>query len=258
MNKLLLVGAAVIASLSTAPASAADMPLAPAYPAPLPFSWTSCYLGAHLGGGWANKQITDPVQLVQDSFLGFGTTTGVTSVSTTASGAVIGGQVGCDYQFAPTWVVGIEGAASGSTINGSTHVALPLGNPGDSATFTGRADFLPSVTGRLGYAYDRLLFYAKAGVAWAGDKYTVTGSFQGTGFGFEGLDSRTGWTAGAGMAWAFSRSWSANIEYDYYQFGNASVLMTDANNGFSGLVNAKQSISVVKAGVNFHVWASGW
>jgi hypothetical protein len=25
---------------------------------------------------------------------------------------MLGGQIGCDYQFAPTWVVGIEGAAA--------------------------------------------------------------------------------------------------------------------------------------------------
>ncbi len=256
MNKRLFAPAAVLASICAAPAFAADLPLAAAHPAPPPFSWTSCYLGAHAGGGWAQKQLTDPVQLVQDSFLGSGTTTGVTSVTATASGGVFGGQIGCDYQFAPTWVVGIEGAASGSTMNGSTHIGLPLGNPGDSATFTGRTDFLPSVTARLGYAMDRLLFYAKGGVAWAGDKYTVTGGFQGTGFGFEGLDSRTGWTAGVGVAWAFSRSWSTSIEYDYYQFGSGTILMSDANNGFSGLVDSKQSVQVVKAAINFHVWAS--
>ena len=152
-------------------------------------------LSGHLGGGLAQKQITDPVQLIQDSFRGVGSTTGVTSVDTTSSGGVIGGQIGCDYQFASTWVVGIEGAASGSTMNGGKTVGLPLGNPGDSAVLTARTDFLPSVTARLGYAMDRLLFYAKGGVAWAGDKYTVTGGFGGTGFGFEGLDTRTGWTA---------------------------------------------------------------
>jgi hypothetical protein len=50
------------------------------------------------------------------------------------------------------------------------------------------------VTGRLGVAFDRLLFYRKGGVAWAGDKYTDIGTLQSGGFGFEGLDLRTGWT----------------------------------------------------------------
>jgi outer membrane immunogenic protein len=155
-------------------------------------------------------------------------------------------------------VVGIEGAASGSTMKGSTTVQLPLGNPGDTALVTARTDFIPSVTARVGYAIDRVLLYAKGGVAWAGDKYTVTGAFAGTGFGFEGLDVRTGWTAGGGVEWAFSRHWSASVEYDYYQFGRGNVLMSDSINAFSGVVDAKQSVQVVKAGLNFHMWASGW
>jgi opacity protein-like surface antigen len=48
--------------------------------------------------------------------------------------------------------------------------------------------------------------------------------------------------------------WSARLEYDYYQFGNGSVLMSDSTNMFSGPVNVKQSVQIVKAGLNFHVW----
>ena len=257
MNKLLFARAGAFVLSLAGPAVAADMPLKTPPFAP-GFTWTSCYLGAHLGGGSARKDIADPAQLVQDSFLGAGSTIGVTTASPTSSGVVVGGQIGCDYQFASTWVVGIEGAASGSTMKGSTTVQLPLGNPGDTALVTARTNFIPSVTARVGYAIDRVLLYAKGGVAWAGDKYTVTGAFAGTGFGFEGLDVRTGWTAGGGVEWAFSRHWSASVEYDYYQFGRGNVLMSDSINTFSGLVDAKQSVQVVKAGLNFHMWASGW
>jgi outer membrane immunogenic protein len=261
MNKLFLARSAFLALALAGPAYAADVPRAvsggggPFVPS---FSWTGCYLGGHLGGGWAQKEITDPVQLVQDSFLGAGSTVGVTRVNSVPSGVVIGGQIGCDYQVASNWVVGIEGAASGSTMKGSTSVLLPLGNPGDTAQVSARTDFLPSVTARLGYAFDHMLFYAKGGAAWAGDKYTVTGIFAGTGFGFEGLDTRTGWITGAGVDWAFARHWSARLEYDYYQFGHGSVLMSDSINVLSGLVDAKQSAQVIKAGINFHMWWSGW
>jgi outer membrane immunogenic protein len=258
MNKLLLAGAAAFVSILSGATFAADMPMQFPAMAPPPFTWTSCYLGAHAGGGWAHKDMTDPVQLVQDSFLGPGMTVGATTVTATPSGAVVGGQIGCDYQFAPSWVLGIEGAASGSTMNGSTTVALPLGFPGDSAVAAARTDFLSSVTGRVGYAFENLLFYAKGGVAWAGDKFTVTGSFQGTGFGFEGLEARTGFVAGTGIEWAFARHWSTSLEYDYYQFGHRTTLMSDAINGFSGNMDIKQSVQVVKVGINFHMWASGW
>jgi outer membrane immunogenic protein len=142
--------------------------------------------------GFANTDITDPVQLAEG-----GAATGVTTTHLSPSGAVIGGQLGCDYQFAPNWVIGVEGAASGSTLKGSKTVGLPDGFAGDQALVSSKTDFLPSVTGRLGYAIDRTLFYGKAGVAWASDKYTVAGSFQGAAFDYEGFDTRTGWTAGA-------------------------------------------------------------
>jgi opacity protein-like surface antigen len=207
-----------------------------------------------VGGGWASEGVTDPVQLVQDSFLFPGATIGVTTANLSPTGFIGGGQIGCDYQFAPTWVVGVEGAASGSTLRGSTSVGLPLGLPGEAASITGRMDLLPSLTARLGYAADRWLFYVKGGAAWASDSYSDTGTFMGTPFHFEGLDLRLGWTAGGGVEWAFSDLWSAKLECDFYQFGNGSVLMSDSTNVFSGPVNVKQSVQIVKAGLNFHVW----
>jgi outer membrane immunogenic protein len=257
MRKLLFATVTALAVHLVGPVLAADLPLEPTPSVASRFSWTSCYLGGHLGGGFAQKDVTDPVQLVQDSFLGAGSTTGTTTVSPAPTGVVIGGQIGCDYQFASSWVVGIEGSASGSTVKGSRTVGLPLGNP-DTALVAASVEFLPSVTARLGYAVDNVLFYARGGVALAGDRYNVTGSFAGAPFGFEGLDNHVGWLAGGGVEWAFSRHWSANIEYDFYQFGHSSVLMSDSINGFAGIVNTRQSVQVVKAGLNFHIWASGW
>jgi outer membrane immunogenic protein len=256
MKKLLLIGAAVSSLSIAGSALAADMPVkASKAPMPMPaFTWTSCYLGAHAGGGRASKELTDPVQLVQNSFSAARVTTGVTTANLSPTGAVVGGQIGCDYQFASSWVVGIEGAASGATIKGSTSVALPLGFPGDSALVTARTDFIPSVTARLGYAMDRWLLYVKGGAAWAGDKYSITGSFTGTPFDFEGLDTRTGWIAGGGVEWAFFDNWSARLEYDYYQFGHGNVLMSDSPNVLSGVVDVRQSVQAVKFGLNFHMW----
>jgi len=231
MKKFLLVSA-VIASLSI-PAYAADMALKAPVAAPA-FTWTSCFLGAHAGGGWAQKDITDPLALA----LG---TPAAQTTGVSLSGAVVGGQFGCDYQFAPNWVAGIEGSASGATMKGDTTVG------GGAALVTSRTDFLGSVTGRLGYAVDRWLLYVRGGVALAGDKYNVTGA----GFSFEGLDSHPGWTAGAGIEWAFARNWSARLEYDYYGLGTRTVLMDPVNLVY---VNVKESAQTVKLGVNFHMW----
>src|SRR6202165_6122225 len=143
MRKHFFAAAAALAANLTGPAVAADMPLQAAAPFAARFNWTSFYLGGHLGGGFARKDLTDPVQLVQDSLVGAGSTNGVTTVSPSPSGVLIGGQIGCDYQFASSWVVGIEGAVSGATMKGSTSVGLPLGLPGETAVVTARTDFLP-------------------------------------------------------------------------------------------------------------------
>lgn len=257
MRKLLLANLAALATIAAGSAFAADMPIAKAPPLVERFSWTGCYLGGHIGGGWAHKDITDPVQLVQDSFLGAGNTVGVTTASPGPTGVVIGGQIGCDYQFDSNFVIGIEGAASGSTMRGTKNVALPLGSP-DVALVKANTDFLPSLTARIGYAFDDVLLYARGGAALAGDKYEVSGTFTGLPFDFNGNDNRFGWVVGGGADWAFTPHWSVNLEYDYYQFGHGNVMMTDQINVLSGVVDVRQNVQVVKLGFNFHVWGPGW
>jgi opacity protein-like surface antigen len=254
MKKLLLVGTATCCLGLAQPSLAADLPIPAKAPPPPAFTWTGCYAGGHLGGGWGAKLVTDPVQLVQDSLSGGPVTTGVTSVSLGPAGVVVGGQFGCDYQFVPSWVAGVEGAAAGSTMKDSTSVALPAGFPPDAALSAARTDFIAGVTARLGYALDRWLLYVRGGVAFAGDKYDVTGTFAGVPFRFEGLDQRLGWVAGGGVDWAFSGHWSVVLEYDYYQFGHRNVLMSDSVNAVSGPVDIKQSVQTVKLGLNFHMW----
>jgi outer membrane immunogenic protein len=253
--KTTLLGCAAV-SLLTASAFGADLAVPPVAPVAQPFSWTSCYGGAHVGGSVSRKDITDPVQLAQDSVLGAGTTVGITTTRLNSTGFLAGAQIGCDYQFYSHLLLGVEGAVSGSTMKSSTVVGFPLGFPGDQGVVSSKTDFIPSVTARLGVAVDRVLLYGKGGVAWAGDQTNVVGSVAGTPFSFQGLSTRTGFTAGGGVAWAFAGPWSVNVEYDYYQFGHGNVFMTDSINGFTGLLDTKQSIQVVKVGLNFHLWSS--
>jgi len=257
MRKLLIANLAAAAMTMAGSALAADIPVKAPAPFVERFSWTGCYLGGHVGGAWARKDITDPVQLVQDSFLFPGATTGVTTVNPSPSGAVIGGQIGCDYEFPSNFVIGVEGSASGSTMRSSQNAVLPLGNP-DIALVQANTDFLVGLTGRIGYAFDTVLLYARGGAALAGDKFEVSGTFTGLPYDFRGLDNRYGWVVGGGVDWAFTPHWSVNFEYDYYQFGHGNVAMVDGINGFSGLVDVRQNVQVAKVGVNFHVWGPGW
>jgi opacity protein-like surface antigen len=260
MRKELFAEAAALLVMLTAPAIAADLPLK-AEPVIPRFSWTGCYLGGHIGGGRGSKEMTDPVQLVQDTLSGGPVTTGITTVTTSPTGAVIGGEIGCDYQFAGNAVIGIEGTATGTTMRGSALVGLPAaGLPPESALVQSTNDFLASVTGRIGYAFDTILLYGRGGFAVAGDKYDVSGGdFAGLGpFHFQGADNRYGWIVGGGVDWAFTPHWSMNVEYDFYKFGSGGILMTDQFSGLTGIVNVKQTVQVIKVGFNFHINGSGW
>ena len=217
MRKSHFAKAAVLAVTLAGPAVAADLPLKSPAPVVPAFSWTGCYLGGHIGGARASKAMTDPVQLVQDTLSGTPITTGITTVTTTPTGVVIGGEIGCDYQFAGNVVIGVEGTASGTTMRGSAFVGLPF--TGELALVQSTNDFLASVTGRIGYAFDTVLLYGRGGVAVAGDKYDVSGGDFAAGlvpgpFHFNGADNRYGWIVGAGVDWAFTRHWSMNVEYD--------------------------------------------
>ena len=132
-KSLLFQVAALVSSLAT-PAIAADLPMKAEVPIAPVFTWTGCYLGGHIGGGRGTKDMTDPVQLVQDTLNGAPSTVGVTTVNTSPTGAVIGGQIGCDYQFAGNVVVGVEGTASGTTMKASSLVGLstPRGWPANT------------------------------------------------------------------------------------------------------------------------------
>src|SRR6266566_3119682 len=146
MKKLLLGSTALFALVSGSSAWAADMPrkapAAPpaATPAAPAVSWTGCYVGGNLGGGWALKDWANPSSDFD---------TGGPGLRGTAAlgGFVGGGQIGCDYQFADSWVIGIQGMFDGADLKGDIFDSF---NP--DFDLTNRVDWFATITGRLGYA----------------------------------------------------------------------------------------------------------
>jgi outer membrane immunogenic protein len=238
MKHFLLAGAALGVLTFAFPALAADMSPRPA-PAPAPiykapppmlFTWTGCYLGGHVGGGWGQKEVTDPT----------GNTLG--SDTFDINGWLAGGQVGCNYQVS-NFVFGIEGDASWADIKGSSSDPFFGGK-----TFDAKAGFIGDVTGRLGFAWDHGLIYGKGGVAFVHDQYDFLGGLLG--FNASGTEDRTGWTVGGGVEWAFSSAWSIKAEYLHYDFGGKDLTLTDPVNG-PALFHVDQKIDTVKVGLNF-------
>jgi outer membrane immunogenic protein len=212
--------------------------------APVPYAgtnWTGCYLGAHVGGGWGRTDFSDPA----------GTPANIAPAGQAArvntSGVLGGGQIGCNYEFMPHWVAGIEGDVSAADIKGVADDPFFNGK-----NFAPRTSWIASATGRLGYSFDSLLFYAKGGGAWAGDHYDST-LLQSTTA--SAKETRSGWTVGGGLEWALSSNWSTRVEYDHYDFGSRSTVLIDPQ---ARTLNAsvKQQIDALTLGVNYRFSAS--
>jgi outer membrane immunogenic protein len=225
------VALAALGSLSVSltdplPAGAADMtPVAPraATPGYIPaqFWWTGFYMGAGVGYGWGTAQFIDPLALSA-------------SASPSVNGFLVSGVSGLNYQFSSV-VVGAEGDFTGAFVKGSAN---------DSAGNALMADvfWTASITGRLGWAIDRLLIYGKGGVAFDYDRDTVTVPSGAT---VLGTTYRTGWTIGGGVEYAVTEHWTGRLEYDYFTFASKALTFSGpaavppANTNPGGFVGIK-------------------
>jgi outer membrane immunogenic protein len=253
MNTIVRKGlwsAALAALLCASPALAADLgrPVytkAPPAPAPLPppFSWTGFYIGANIGGAWVNGTVVD-------NFTG-------ANFDFNNSGFIGGGQIGFNYQtgsswlFGVPWVFGAEWDIDGTTIRRTTNsVDTQFG------VLQGKlnTDWITTLTGHLGLAYDRWLWYAKGGGAWVQESATLNNLTTGRSVG--NSTTLDGWTAGVGVEWAFAPQWSAKLEYDYIGLSNWSP--STSNVFVNDFLTVHSHVQEVKVGVNWHGWGGGW
>jgi len=239
MKKLLsrLFVAAAVASAGTA--TAADLSKAPT---PL-FGWSGCYAGgaAGLGAGHVSwRDVSTPGDIDAKGAFNI--------AESDMSGSVFGAQIGCDYQYASSWVFGISGMIARSDIadtNQDQFNAL--------WTLRNRVDWLATIAGRWGYAIDRSLLYIRGGAAWSGNRLEIEARDFNLG---TPLATRLGWTAGAGIEWAFAPRLSAFLEFNYYNFGTQNI-------GFMGnpaaadrpfIIGSYQTVETFQVGVNYRFW----
>jgi outer membrane immunogenic protein len=243
MRKLMMIAAAA-AFAGAGGADAADLGQASVKddiyaPAPV-FSWTGFYVGGNGGYGWASEhqQVLDAAAAHMDF---------------DPEGGVAGGQVGVNWQprSGGGLVVGAEGSLEWTGVNDRTSYD-PMG--GAVSHHENRTDLraLGDVSGRLGFALDRTLIYAKGGVAWG--QFDHSSVVHGTVYSSR-ADDRVGWLVGGGLEFAFSPNWSVKVEYNYIDFGAGTYALADSAGYVAQSVDYNDTVNLVKGGVNYRFGA---
>ena len=214
---------------------------APSLPVVPPYNWTGIYVGA-FGGITYGRAPWD--------YLPAGPSV---DPSPRFDGAIAGGQIGYNYQFANRWVVGVEVDGGWSNAIGSK--ACPNAN---FFVCEVHIKWLASATGRVGYAFwnDRILTYLKGGVAAGGVTVQTVSNLGGaippSGTPTNGTTSTaTGWTVGFGTEVGLTKNWSAKGEYMYYDLGAKDYTV---DNGL--VVNVHPKGSLTRVGVNYRFTAN--
>jgi outer membrane immunogenic protein len=208
MDRLVLGAVALLAALWAPSAQAGDLTVQPNG-----YSWLGPYLGGNIGYAWGS----------------------VDNNPTKPSGFVGGVQAGYNWptgswQTGPSWVFGVEGDLQATGAD-DTFAPWKFSNP-----------WFGTVRGRAGYAFNNILFYGTAGLAF--------GELRGVTFGgFSDSHINAGWTAGVGAEFwldqfGSAKHWSAKIEYLYVDLNESQFVVTGAQNGYR--------FGVVRAGVNYH------
>ena len=272
MRSNLLLATVGLAALSTA-AAAADLPSRRAppvfVPPPVPvFTWTGFYIGVNAGYGFDGRHsytvtANDPV--AAPGLAGGFVAPGAVNKGTGFTG---GGQIGYNYQlgnFAGFGgngvVVGVEADAA-YTDNHKTSTFI--GTAGDTTTFHSSTDYIGTVRGRVGYAFDRVLLYGTGGFAYgnAGDAVSVFdpgGTYAGA-----RSNMRTGYAYGGGLEYALptasflnffnSSAVTIKAEFIHYDLGTTSLLVPGTSGfavGSSFTARTRIEGNLIRGGLNY-------
>jgi outer membrane immunogenic protein len=230
------VALVLLLAFGSSAARAADFPLPASesarpptvYDANGPYkNWAGIYLGLNGGYGLGSSQWT---------IGGAGTDVFNTD------GFLFGGTVGFNFPVSAV-LVGLEGDIDWSGLSGNAgNCAINSG--GAIASCQTKSNLLGTARARVGYALDRTLIYVTGGVAFAPVQTGLNppSTFDTT--------TKFGWTAGAGVEYAFFGNWSAKAEYLYIDLASASC-STAANCGTATGSSVAFTENVVRGGFNY-------
>jgi outer membrane immunogenic protein len=236
--KRFVAGAMALAAAS-APAAAADMMMANKAPPPA-FNWTGFYVGGDIAV--ASTSLNAQSNALPTSVLPSGIAVQQVSGGLGGGGNFAGGGfAGYDWQFAPTWVAGIEADWTSMNTDGrltsnwidNTGVMVQNG----LTTLSSELQWAASVRGRIGYLIvPRFLAYATGGVAWGKWEYGANSTDSAVGYAANTAFAKTetGWVAGIGFEWAPFASYGLLLRAEYLNYRFDGAQATAAAAGFPG------------------------
>lgn len=232
---------------------AADLPPAPLPRAPATYvpiaapvyNWSGFYVGGNAGWGFANGDST-----VTETGNAFFPGTFTSTSSGSLNGFIAGGQVGVNFQI-NALVLGIEGDFQWSGQKKSDTFGCGLGI-GCTANETVKVPWFGTARGRIGFAADRVLFYATGGAAWLNFSDSLSATAAGVTTTLSPSTTVLGWTAGAGIEVAFGPNWTGKIEYLYVQASPTLTATIPATLGGGTITETlKGTDNIIRAGINF-------
>ncbi len=238
ITAILSITAAGSALAADLPQPAAPPPQAPAvYVPPMApvYNWGGIYFGINGGYAFGNSEWTQA---------------GLSTGNFSTNGGLVGGTIGANFQT-DVFVFGVEGDVDWADLSGSSVGGCgPLGAAAAIPTTTTcqtTSDWLGTVRGRVGYAFDRVLVFGTAGGAFG--NVQAGPSPATSGYPANNSSTEFGWTAGAGIEAAFAENWTAKVEYLYVDLANGSC--TTACGSPATAVAVSFNESLIRAGINF-------
>ena len=231
--------AAVLVGASAQAADIAPVYKAPPVAAPAYYNWTGFYLGGHVGGAFATSTVDGSAGTFDD--------TGPQSQTLKPQNWFGGGQIGFNWQVGNV-VLGVEADLGRLNLVDGVQFAGPGSDRNDDIFKTDYGRYY-TVTGRLGWAVDRVLVYGKGGyvnVKIAQEAGDMDGNTNDPTDYVAVSKNRGGWTLGGGLEWAFYANWSIKAEYLYMKLQDVSVTNLDQE---SYTFNDK--IQTFKIGLNY-------
>lgn len=219
-------------------------------------NWSGVYIGSQ--GGYVGEQETWPPFAA--SLLG---APGGGSVR--SDGWFAGGNGGVNAQ-AGSFVFGVEGEWMWTGFEARQATVTPFGGGSARVAAETKIDWLAIAGAKAGFVVgDKMLLYAKGGVAIADETHSVSVSIPGPVNPLAGTRTakaiHTGGVIGVGAEYAFAGNWSAKIEYDYIRMlgQNYTATGNDTVAGPGGATFAvvqsfdrmQQDLHLVKVGVNY-------